>query len=48
MLPGSAGMAGSLSVVFLDSGRKTAIFNDVKTDGVLLKKNVPPSPTAGE
>ena len=48
VLPGSAGMSGSLSVVFLDSARKTAIFNDVKTDGILLKKNVPPSPTAGE
>jgi LCP family protein required for cell wall assembly len=48
VLPGSAGMSGSLSVVFLDAGRKTAIFNDVKVDAILLKKNVPPSPTAGD
>ena len=48
VLPGSAGMAGSVSVVFLDSSRKSAIFADAKKDASLLKKNVPPSPTAGE
>jgi polyisoprenyl-teichoic acid--peptidoglycan teichoic acid transferase len=48
VLPGSAGMEGSLSVVHLDLTRAHAIFADAKTDAILLKKNVPPSPTAGE
>ena len=48
VLPGSAQMAGSLSVVLLDNTWKARIFTDVKPDGVLLKKNVPPSPTANQ
>ena len=48
VLPGGTGMVGSLSVVFLDNAKKAAIFADVKKDAILLKKNVPPSPTAGE
>jgi LCP family protein required for cell wall assembly len=48
VLPGSAGMAGSLSVVHLDLTRARSIFTDAKTDAILLKKNVPPSPTANE
>jgi len=48
VLPGSAQMAGSLSVVILDNTWKARIFTDVKPDGVLLKKNVPPSPTANQ
>ncbi len=48
VLPGSAQMAGSLSVVILDNTWKARIFTDVKPDGVLLKKNVPPSPTADQ
>jgi len=48
VLPGSAQMAGSLSVVVLDTARARAIFTDAKTDAVVEKKNVPPSPTANE
>lgn len=48
VLPGNATMQGSLSVVVLDSARARAIFADADKDAVLVKKNVPPSPTAGE
>ncbi len=48
VLPGSAQMVGSLSVVVLDTARAKAIFTDAKTDAVVGKKNVPPSPTANE
>ena len=48
MLPWSAHMTGYLSVVLLDNTWKARIFTDVKPDGVLLKKNVPPSPTANQ
>lgn len=48
VLPGSAGSAGSLSVVHLDSSWKTRILADVKADGTLKKQNVPPSPTANQ
>ena len=46
VLPGSAQMAGSLSVVMLDNTWKSRIFTDVKSDGILSKNDVPPSPTA--
>lgn len=46
-LPGSTGMQGSLSVVYLSS-EKDAIFADVKPDGIVSKKNIPPSPTANQ
>ena len=48
VLPGSAQMAGSLSVVMLDVARAKAIFTDAKADAVVSKKNIPPSPTADE
>jgi polyisoprenyl-teichoic acid--peptidoglycan teichoic acid transferase len=48
VLPGGTGMAGSLSIVSLDLARARAIFADAKKDAVLLKKNVPPSPTANQ
>ena len=48
VLPGGTGMVGSLSVVTLDLPRAKAIFADASKDAVLLKKNVPPSPTAAE
>jgi polyisoprenyl-teichoic acid--peptidoglycan teichoic acid transferase len=48
VLPGGVGSAGSLSIVNLDASRARAIFTDAKADAILLKKNVPPSPTAGE
>ena len=46
VLPGGTGMVGSL--VTLDMARARAIMADAEKDGLLLKKNVPPSPTAGE
>jgi polyisoprenyl-teichoic acid--peptidoglycan teichoic acid transferase len=48
VLPGTAGMQGSLSVVFLASSSAAAIFDDIAPDAVLSKANVPPSPTANE
>jgi LCP family protein required for cell wall assembly len=48
VLPGNASMQGSLSVVVLDGARAQAIFADANRDGMLAKRNVPPSPTAGE
>lgn len=47
VLPGSTGMEGNLSVVYLLPD-KAAIFADVKPDGILGKKNIPPSPTANQ
>ena len=46
-LPGSTGMQGTLSVVYLSTD-KNAIFADVKPDGILSKKHIPPSPTANQ
>ena len=48
VLPGGTGMAGTLSIVTLDLAKAHAIFADADKDAVLLKKNIPPSPTAGE
>jgi anionic cell wall polymer biosynthesis LytR-Cps2A-Psr (LCP) family protein len=48
VLPGTAGMQGDLSVVFLSSSATAAIFADVATDAVLSPANLPPSPTANE
>jgi LCP family protein required for cell wall assembly len=47
VLPGTTGFEGTLSVVHLSSD-KDAIFADVKPDGVLSKKHIPPSPTANQ
>ncbi len=46
VLPGSAAMAGGLSVVYVDMARARAIFADAQPDGTLKKANIPPSPTA--
>jgi len=46
VLPGGTGTIGGQSVVQLDPNWKTRIINDAKTDGILSKQNVPPSPTA--
>jgi len=48
VLPGGTGMIGGMSVVTLDMARARAIVADAEKDGVLVRKNVPPSPTAGE
>ena len=47
VLPGTTGFEGTLSVVHLLS-EKDAIFADVKPDGILSKKHIPPSPTENE
>jgi LCP family protein required for cell wall assembly len=48
VLPGDTGTVGGTSVVTLDMARARAIADDASADGALLKKNVPPSPTADE
>ena len=47
VLPGTTGFEGTLSVVHLLSD-KDAIFADLKPDGILSRKHIPPSPTANE
>jgi LCP family protein required for cell wall assembly len=41
--PGTIGTSGNMSVVNLASGAQ-AIFDDLKNDGMIAKKNIPPSP----
>jgi LCP family protein required for cell wall assembly len=43
--PGSTGMAGGISIVNLSSQAQT-IFDDMKRDGLVSKRNIPPSPNA--
>jgi LCP family protein required for cell wall assembly len=45
--PGSIGTAGTMSTVNLLSSN-TAIYKDLADDGIVSKRNVPPSPTAGQ
>jgi polyisoprenyl-teichoic acid--peptidoglycan teichoic acid transferase len=45
VLPGTIGMAGTQSIVNLTS-QATTIFKDLKNDGIVSKKNIPPSPNA--
>ena len=47
VLPGTTEFEGTLSVVHLLSD-KDVIFADVKSDGILGKKHIPPSPTENE
>jgi len=47
VVPGSATMAGAVSIVQLSSSAK-ALYADLKNDGIVSKKNIPPSPTAGQ
>jgi hypothetical protein len=46
VLPGSTGMSGGTSIVNLDQATLQAIAKDVEGDGILAKKNIPPSPNA--
>jgi anionic cell wall polymer biosynthesis LytR-Cps2A-Psr (LCP) family protein len=46
VVPGGNGMAGNISIVNLDQTVLGAISRDLKSDGLLGKKNVPPSPNA--
>lgn len=43
--PGTTGMAGGTSIVNLSSEAQT-IFDDLKKDGLVSKRNIPPSPNA--
>lgn len=44
VVPGSVGMAGNISVVNLDRTALDAMSKDLAKDGLLAKKNIPPSP----
>jgi polyisoprenyl-teichoic acid--peptidoglycan teichoic acid transferase len=46
VVPGSAGMSGNISIVNLDMTKLAAMSKDMGKDGLLAKKNVPPSPNA--
>lgn len=46
VVPGTPAMAGTMSIVQLSADAQT-IFADVKKDGLVSKKNIPPSPNAG-
>ncbi|MFB3738182.1 MAG: LCP family protein [Candidatus Velamenicoccus archaeovorus] len=46
VVPGSTGMVGGISVVNLTSSDQV-IFDDMRNDGLVSKKHVPPSPNAG-
>jgi LCP family protein required for cell wall assembly len=48
VLPGSSQTIGGLSAVALNTAAVSQIFNDVTPDGIMSKKNVPPSPTANQ
>jgi LCP family protein required for cell wall assembly len=48
VLPGSSASIGGLSAVALNNAAVSAIFRDVIPDGIVSKKNVPPSPTANQ
>lgn len=43
--PGTTGMSGTTSIVNLSSQAQT-IFDDLKKDGLVSKRNIPPSPNA--
>jgi hypothetical protein len=45
--PGSIGHVGTMSTVNLLSSN-SAIYKDLADDGIVSKKNVPPSPTANQ
>lgn len=46
VLPGSTGMAGGTSIVNLNQTTLQAVAKDLEPDGILGKKNIPPSPNA--
>ena len=45
--PGSIGSVGTMSTVNLLPSN-SSIYKDLTDDGIVNKKNVPPSPTAGQ
>ena len=48
VLPGSSQTLGGTSAVALNDAAVSAIFNDVTPDGIVSKRNVPPSPTTNQ
>ena len=48
VIPGGTGMTGGLSVVYPDMAWVHRMFGDLAPDGILSKRNVPPSPTRGQ
>jgi polyisoprenyl-teichoic acid--peptidoglycan teichoic acid transferase len=48
VFPGSVGSGGGLSIVNLNDQWAARIVNDVAPDAIVSKKNVPPSPGAGQ
>jgi LCP family protein required for cell wall assembly len=46
VVPGGTATVGGMSIVTLDEAALAAISNDLKDDGFVSKKNVPPSPNA--
>jgi polyisoprenyl-teichoic acid--peptidoglycan teichoic acid transferase len=48
VLPGSSQMIGGVSAVALDDAAASAIVSDASQDGVVAKKNVPPSPSRNQ
>lgn len=46
VLPGSTGTVGGTSIVNLNQATMQAIAKDLEGDGILSKKNIPPSPNA--
>ena len=47
VVPGSIGTEGEQSVVYITAAARP-IYADMKKDGIVARKNLPPSPTAGE
>jgi LCP family protein required for cell wall assembly len=45
VLPGSSAMIGGVSAVALNDAAASAIMSDASQDGIVAKKNVPPSPS---
>jgi LCP family protein required for cell wall assembly len=45
VVPGTSGLVGGLSVVYLSSTAQ-AIYDDMKDDGLVAKKRIPPNPNA--
>jgi len=48
VLPGTTGTQGALSVVYINMAQAKVIFNDAKSDAIVSKNHLPPSPTAGQ
>jgi anionic cell wall polymer biosynthesis LytR-Cps2A-Psr (LCP) family protein len=48
VVPGSSEMIGGVSAVALNDAAASAIMSDVSQDGVVAKKNVPPSPSRNQ